>query len=77
MFLSESLKLVALGVAIGTPVAIVLTRFVSSMLFGLTPQDPPSIGVAVPALMLVAVAATYPPARGAARTDPLLALREE
>ena len=77
MFLSESLKLVALGVAIGTPVAIVVTRFVSSMLFGLSPEDPPSIGAAVAALMLVAVAATYLPARGAARTDPLLALREE
>ena len=77
MFLSESLKLVACGVAIGIPVAIVVTRFVSSMLFGLSPQDSASIGVAVAALILVAVAATYLPARGAARTDPLLALREE
>jgi ABC-type antimicrobial peptide transport system permease subunit len=47
------------------------------MLFGLSPQDPASIGVALAALMLVAVIATYLPARGAARTDPLLALREE
>jgi predicted permease len=77
MFLSESLKLVALGVAIGIPVAIVVTRFVSSMLFGLSPQDPASIGVALAALMLVAVTATYLPARGASRNDPLLALREE
>jgi ABC-type antimicrobial peptide transport system permease subunit len=77
MFLSESLKLVAFGVAIGIPVAIVVTGFVSSMLFGLSPQDPASIGVALTALMLVAVAATYLPARRAARTDPLLALREE
>jgi ABC-type antimicrobial peptide transport system permease subunit len=77
MFLSESLKLVALGVAIGIPVAIVVTRSVSSMLFGLSPQDPASIGVALAALMLVAVTATYLPARGASRNDPLLALREE
>jgi ABC-type antimicrobial peptide transport system permease subunit len=76
MFLSESLKLVACGVAIGIPVAIAVTRLVSSTLFGLSPQDPASIGVALAALMLVAVAATYLPARGAARTDPLLALQE-
>jgi ABC-type antimicrobial peptide transport system permease subunit len=77
MFLSESLKLVAFGVAIGIPVAIVITRFVMSMLCGLGPHDPASIGVALAALMLVTVAATYLPARGAARTDALLALREE
>ncbi len=77
MFLTESLTLVAFGVAIGIPLAIVVTRLVSSMLFGLSPQDPASIGVALSALMIVAVAATYLPARGAARTDPLLALREE
>ena len=58
-------------------VAIVVPRFVSSMLFGLSQQDPTSIGVASAALMLVAVTATYLPARAAARTDPLLALREE
>jgi putative ABC transport system permease protein len=77
MFLTESLRSVAFGVAIGIPVAIVVTRLVSSMLFGLSPQDPVSIGIALAALMLVAVAATYLPARSAARTDPLLALREE
>lgn len=63
--------------AIGIPAAIVVTRVVSSMLFGLSPHDPASIGVALAALLLVAATATYVPARGAARTDPLLALREE
>lgn len=77
MFLRESLTLVAFGVAIGIPLAIVVTRFVSSMLFGLSPQDPASIGVAFAALTLVTVAASYLPARSAARTDPLLALRED
>lgn len=77
MFLTESLTLVALGIAIGIPVAIVVTRVVSSMLFGLSPQDPASIGAALAALTLVTVAAAYLPARTAARTDPLFALREE
>jgi predicted permease len=77
MFLTESLRSVVFGVAIGIPAAIFVTRLVSSMLFGLSPQDPVSIGIALAALMLVAVAATYLPARSAARADPLLALREE
>jgi len=77
LFLTESLGSVAVGVAIGIPAAIVVTRFVSSMLFGLSPQDPASIGVALAALILVAAAATYLPARSAARTDPHVALRDE
>jgi putative ABC transport system permease protein len=77
MFLGESLRSVVYGVAIGVPAAIAVTRLVSSMLFGLSPQDPASILVALVALGLVAVAATYLPARRAARTDPLVALREE
>ena len=77
MFLTESLTLVACGAAIGIPLAIVVTRLVSSMLFGLSPQDPASIGAALSALTLVTVVATYLPARSAARTDPLVALREE
>jgi ABC-type antimicrobial peptide transport system permease subunit len=47
------------------------------MLFGLSPQDPTTIAVALAVLMLVSVVAAYLPARNAARTDPLLALREE
>jgi predicted permease len=77
MFLTESLTSVAFGVAAGVPMAIAVTHLVSSMLFGLSPQDPATIAIVLAALMLVAVVATYLPARGAARTDPLLALREE
>jgi predicted permease len=77
LFLKESLVLVAIGVALGIPLAIVVTRFVSSMLFGLTPHDPASIAVALAAVTLVTVAAAYLPARTAARTDPLVVLRED
>jgi putative ABC transport system permease protein len=77
MFLTESLAVVGVGVALGILLAIGVTRSVASMLFGLSPHDPASIGGATATLMLVAVAATWLPARRAARIDPLLALREE
>jgi ABC-type antimicrobial peptide transport system permease subunit len=77
MFLCESVAVVSVGVAVGVPVAIITTRLVSSMLFGLSPEDPTTIAVALAVLMLASVVAAYIPARNAARTDPLLALREE
>jgi predicted permease len=77
MFLTESLALVACGVVLGIPVAIVVTRLAGSLLFGLSPQDPVSIGVALTALVLTTIAAAYLPARGAARIDPIHALRED
>ena len=49
----------------------------SSILFGLSPQDPASIGVALTVLTVATVAAAYLPARRAAGTDPIRALREE
>jgi predicted lysophospholipase L1 biosynthesis ABC-type transport system permease subunit len=77
MFLGESIKLLAFGVAFGVPVAIAGTRLASSLLFGIRPYDPASIGAALAAVTLTTFAATYVPARAAARTDPVTALREE
>jgi predicted permease len=77
MFLRESLTLVVLGVALGVPAAVAVTRFVSSMLFGLSPQDPASIGGALAVILAATLAAAYLPARRAAGVDPLLALRED
>jgi len=77
LFLKESLVLVAVGLALGIPLGTAITRFVSSMLFGLTPHDPASIGIAGAAVTLVTIAAAYVPARSASRTDPLVALRDE
>ncbi|HSC28570.1 MAG TPA: ABC transporter permease [Vicinamibacterales bacterium] len=77
MFLRESIALVALGVALGLPGAIAVTRLVSSMLFGLGPQDPASIAGALLVLVAATVAAGSVPARRAAGVDPILALREE
>ena len=77
MMMRESLALLVFGTVIGLPIAIIVTRLMSSILFGLSPQDPASIGVALAVLTAATVAAAYLPARRAAATDPILALRDE
>ena len=77
MFLKESLALLACGVAIGLPTGVVVTRLVSSMLFGLTPHDPLSIGMALTVLTVATLGAALVPAQRASRIDPIVALREE
>src|SRR5262249_25583594 len=75
--LRETLLLAAVGGAIGLGAAIAFGRFVESLLFGLKADDPRSIGMAVIAMMAVALFAGYLPARRATRIDPMIALRHE
>jgi ABC-type antimicrobial peptide transport system permease subunit len=77
MMLREAIWLLGGGMAIGVPAAIFVTRMVSSTLYGLSPQDPGSITTALVALTGATVAAAYLPARRAAKTDPIAALRVE
>jgi ABC-type antimicrobial peptide transport system permease subunit len=77
MALGETMWLVGLGIVIGLGVAWAATRWVASLLFGLQPHDPLTIGLAVLALVAVAAVAGYLPARRATRVDPLVALRYE
>jgi predicted permease len=77
MVLWESMMLVVLGVLIGLGAVLATTRFVSTMLYGLTPTDPATISLAVLVLVTVASLAGYLPARKAAQVDPLVALRYE
>jgi ABC-type lipoprotein release transport system permease subunit len=77
MFLRESFILLAAGFALGIPAAILLIRLVSSMLYGLGPQDPATIASVLLVLIGATAAASFFPARRAAAIDPIRALREE
>jgi predicted permease len=72
-----TLRLVFVGIAIGLPVGIVASSFISSTLFNVTGFDPITIAVVVLLLTFVTLLAGYLPARKASRVDPIEALRNE
>ena len=76
MALSEGMTLVAVGLGSGLVGALILTRFLRSMLYAVSPNDPLTF-VALPALLAaVALLACFVPARRATQVDPLVALRD-
>ena len=75
--LREAAQLVLLGVAFGLPGVFVLARVASSLLFGVTPADPLSLGLATVTLTAVAALAAWLPARRATGVSPMVALRYE
>jgi predicted permease len=77
MVLRETSLLAGVGVIVGAVVAIGLGRYVESTLFGVTPIDPIAVGGAVTTMMIVALLASWMPARRACRLDPMVALRHE
>jgi predicted permease len=77
LILTEGMSLILIGLAVGVAGSLVSTRFLSALLFGVTPTDPLTFVAVVLLLALVALAACYLPARQAVRVDPIIALRYE
>jgi putative ABC transport system permease protein len=77
MIIKSGVLLASTGIAVGLVAALMLTRLIASLLYGVSPSDPLTF-VGVPmALITMAVMASYIPARRAARVDPMVALRYE
>jgi predicted permease len=72
-----SLKVVLIGVGIGLVGAYILTRVLSTLLFGISVTDPPTFVSMSLLLIVIALLASYIPARRAAKVDPIIALRSE
>ncbi len=77
MVLRQGAKTALVGVAIGIAAALGLTELMRSLLFGVSPQDPLTLASVAALLILVALLASYIPARRAMRVDPAVALRYE
>jgi hypothetical protein len=77
LVMRDTARLVAAGVAAGLVAAVATTRLAASQLFGLGAFDPVTVTAATLAMVAVAAAAGFLPARRAADTDPMVALRHE
>jgi putative ABC transport system permease protein len=77
LVLRQALLLAIIGVTIGLAASAAATRLLEKMLFGVKPFDPVTYAAVAAVLLLVALLATYLPARRAMKVDPLVALRQE
>ena len=74
---AEVLVLAAWGIALALPTALLLARLVKTQLYGMSSEDPFPYAIATGVLALVALCAGFVPARRAANTEPMEALRQD
>jgi len=74
LVMRDSMGLVITGIVIGLAVAVAVSRFVASLLFGLAPTDLTTMLIAMTIMLVVSALAGYLPARRAVRVDPMVAL---
>jgi len=77
MVIAQAMTLTGVGIAIGLASALGLTRFLASLLYGVAPTDASTLTITAVMLCLVALLASWIPARRATRVDPMIALRDE
>jgi putative ABC transport system permease protein len=77
LVMREGAVLVALGLLLGIPGLLLGGRLLQGMLYGVSPTDPLTLLAVAAALALVALAATYLPARRVLRIEPAVSLRDE
>ncbi len=77
MVVRQGLRLSAAGLVVGLAASLALTRLLSSLLFGVSPYDVPTLAIVVAVLLATALLASLIPALRATRVDPLVALRYE
>ena len=77
LIVGQGVTVTALGIVIGLVSAAALTRYVGSLLFGVTPHDPATFAGVTAVFIAVAMLGSYAPARRAARLDPATTLRSE
>ena len=77
MVLRKSLTLTGIGIGAGVLSALALSRLMSSVVYGISAQDPLTLAIAAPVLMAAALLASFLPARRATRVPPAIALRAE
>jgi putative ABC transport system permease protein len=77
LVVGDGLKLTAAGVLLGGIGSVLVARWLTTLLFGVGPSDPVTLGVTAGVLLAVAAIACFVPARRATRVDPMVALRAE
>jgi ABC-type antimicrobial peptide transport system permease subunit len=76
LVMRQGFEIVGLGLAIGLSSALLTARFMSSLLYGVSENDPVTLGLAILVLLLAGFLACFIPALRATRTNPVTALRE-